>query len=280
MITFDQSSCNGCGLCVKICHEHCMTLEENNIHIDRDVCSHCCQCVAVCPTRALEWDGKKPVPFDKNNLPSPEQIDELLMQRRTIRFFKKEKVDREDIEKIINLGNYAPTHSPVFRTIAVDDDLIFELIDGEVYRNNKKIYRYLFKPKIMRWMVKRFGGVYLSEFNKARPKLESSLEHGCAYPNRPPVLLFVVGDKRIPLMMESAQYVLYNMMLAAQARGLGCRNLVGNQMFLTKNKKVRRRLGLKKHERIFGFMGVGYPAVKFSNKVRGREMPVQWNAIP
>jgi nitroreductase len=200
------------------------------------------------------------------------------MERRTIRFFKKDKVDRSDIEGVIDLGNFAPSHSPSFRTVAVDDDRIIERIDWEVYRNNKKIYQYLFKHKIMRWLVKRFGSVYLSEFNKARPKLERSLEHECAYPNLPPIFVFVVGDKRIPLMIESAQYVLYNMMLAAQVRGLGCRNLVGNQMFLTKNKRVRRMLGIRKHERIFGFMGLGYPAVKFSNKFQGRDMPVQWNA--
>lgn len=276
MITIYQNSCNSCGLCVKICHEHCMTLKENNIQIDHDVCSHCCQCVAVCPTRALGWNGEKPIPFNKKNLPSPEQINELLMERRTIRFFKKDKIDRKDIEKVINLGNFAPSHSPTFRTIAVDDNKIIKQIDREVYHNNKKIYRYLFKPKIMKWLVKMVSGVYQYEFNKAKSKLESSLEHECAYPNRPPVLIFVVGDKRIPLMMESAQYVLYNMMLAAQVRGLGCRNLVGNQMFLTKNKKIRRILGIIKHERIFGFMGIGYPAIKFSNKFQGRDMPVQW----
>jgi nitroreductase len=226
---------------------------------------------------ALGWEGEKPISFNKNNLPSPEQIDELLMERRTIRFFKNEKVGRKLIDEIINLGNYAPSHSPSHRSIAVDDNTIIELIDQEVYRQNKKIYKYIFKPKIIQWLVKRLGGVYESEFDKARPKLENSMKNGCAYLNRPPVFIFVVGDKRIPLMTESAQYVLYNMMLATQVRGLGCRNLVGNQMFLTKNKKIRHILGLVKHERIFGLVGIGNPAIKFSNKVIGRKMSIQWN---
>jgi len=126
-------------------------------------------------------------------------------------------------------------------------------------------------------LAKQLGGVYKPEFDKARSKLEHSMKHGCAYLSRPPAFIFLVGDKRTPLMTESAQYVLYNMMLAALVRGLGCRNLVGNQMFLTRNKKIRYILGLAKHERIFGLMGIGYPAIKFSNKVMGKKMPIQWN---
>jgi len=276
MITISQKSCNGCGLCVKICHEHCMTLEEGKVQIDYKVCSLCCQCIAVCPTSAVEWNEEKPIPFNKNNLPSPEQIDELFMERRTIRLFKKETVDRKLINEIINLGNYAPSHSPTFRSIAVDDMMILNMVDQEVYHYNRKIYKYLFRPKIIKWLATRLGGVYQAEFNKARTKLENSMKNGCAYLNRPPVFIFVVGDKRIPLMTESAQYVLYNMMLAAQVRRLGCRNLVGNQMFLTRNKKIRCVLGLAKHERIFGLMGIGYSAIKFSNKVIGKKMPIQW----
>jgi ferredoxin len=48
-------------------------------------------------------------------------------------------------------------------------------------------------------------------------------------------------------------------------------------MILNRSKAVRSRLQLGKHERIFGTLGLGYPAVRFSNKVRGRALPIQWN---
>ena len=35
---------------------------------------------------------------------------------------------------------------------------------------------------------------------------------------------------------------------------------------LHRSKAVRKRLGLEKHERIFGTLGLGYPAVRFRNK--------------
>jgi hypothetical protein len=39
---------------------------------------------------------------------------------------------------------------------------------------------------------------------------------------------------------------------------------------------VRRRLGLGRHERILGQLDLGYPAVRFRNKVRGKALPVTW----
>ena len=93
----------------------------------------------------------------------------------------------------------------------------------------------------------------------------------------PPVIIFIVGDRRVPLSMESAQYALYNMDLYARTRGLGCRNLVGNQMFLNRSKVFRKSLKMEKHEKIFATMGLGYSAKKFRNKVIGKQMKIQWN---
>jgi hypothetical protein len=65
--------------------------------------------------------------------------------------------------------------------------------------------------------------------------------------------------------------------LYARTKGLGCRNLVGNQMFLNKNKTIRTLFQLNKNEKIFATFGIGYPSKRFRNKVMGRKMKIQWN---
>lgn len=115
------------------------------------------------------------------------------------------------------------------------------------------------------------------EYLKAKPNLETVLESGRSFRTPPVAPIFVIGDKRIPLSEASAQYAIYNMSLYAQVKGIGSRNLAGNQMILNRRKAIRRRLGLEKHERILGTLGLGYPAVKFRNKVRGKEYNIQWN---
>jgi nitroreductase/NAD-dependent dihydropyrimidine dehydrogenase PreA subunit len=276
MVLIEQEKCDACELCVLICHEHCMSIGDGGVEIDHPFCSSCCQCVAVCPRQALSWNGVAPEPYESTRLPKPEQLEELLMERRTVRRFRTNPVPRELIREITECAVHAPSHSPSFRIIAIEDKETLDLIDREVTRYSRKIYRYLFQPKLMQWLIQRVPSVYRKEFLKAKPKLEKLIKTGCAYQNPAPLLIFMVGDRRIPLMLESAQYGLYSMMLHAQLKGIGCRNLVGNQMFLTKNKRIRKPLGLKRHERIFAVMGMGYPAIKFRNKVLGRQIPLQW----
>ncbi len=45
----DRDNCTGCGLCVKNCAHHAITLDaQRKAVIDHDLCTGCCQCVAVC----------------------------------------------------------------------------------------------------------------------------------------------------------------------------------------------------------------------------------------
>ncbi len=277
MIVVDKDKCGGCGSCVKICHEHCITLVDDRVSIDYQFCSTCTQCIAVCPQRALSWNHVPPVAYDKARLPSPEQVDELFKERRTIRHFKSDKIDRALLEEIVGYSVYAPTHNFNFRAIVVDDEEITGLIDAVIMRFTSRLYHFLYAPKIVYKLLRRIAPAYEPEYVRARPKLENTLERGCTFQSPPVALVFVVGDRRVPLSEPSAQYALYNMSLYAQVKGIGCRNLVGNQTILNRSNAVRKRLGLEKHERIFGTLGLGYPAVKFRNKVRGKSMNVQWN---
>lgn len=277
MIIIDNDKCNGCGLCVQICHEYCIKLDNGIIQIYYRFCSTCTQCIAICPRQALSWDHSQPVAYDKKKLPTSLQLDELFKERRTIREFKKENVERELLEEIVEYGIYAPTHNFDMRSIIVDDNSIIEQIDKVIYNFNSRLYKFLYKPKIMHTLIKVISPAREFEYLKARPKLENSLKRKKAFKSVPAALVFIVADKRIPLSLESAQYALYNMDLYARTKGIGCRNLVGNQMILNKSRLLRHLLRLKKNEKIFATMGLGYPAIGFKNKVVGKKMKIQWN---
>jgi nitroreductase len=231
----------------------------------------------VCPRQALSWDNSPPVPFDKKQFPTSSQLDELFKERRTIRDFKKKRIERALLEEIVNYGIYAPTNNFNMRVIIVDDNQLIEQFDRVIYNFGSKLYSFLYKPKIISAIIKFITPTRRFEYLKAKPKLEKSIERGRAFKSFPAALVFIIADKRIPLSLESAQYALYNMDLFARSKGIGCRNLVGNQMILNKSKLVRNLLGLEKHKKIFATMGLGYPAIKFRNKVVGKKMKIQWN---
>jgi nitroreductase/NAD-dependent dihydropyrimidine dehydrogenase PreA subunit len=273
MIVADKDKCTGCGLCVKICHEHCMVLTDDTISINYDLCSTCTQCIAVCPQQAISWDGVPPVAYDKTRLPSPEQLDELFKERRTIRFFKKDRVDRAILKEIVGYGIYAPTNNYNLRAIVVDDQEIIEALDLILMQFVSRVYKVVFKPRIVFNLIRRITPALDP---KDKVKMENALERGYAF-HRPPAIVFIVGDKRIALSEASAQYALYNMILYAQAKGIGSCLWGAAEISLDRNKAARKRLGLGKHEHILGALGLGYPAVKFANKVEGKTLSIQWN---
>ena len=149
-------------------------------------------------------------------------------------------------------------------------------MDKRIFRVSSHIYKWLYKPRIIQRIIKFLAPGSEHEYLKAKPKLEASLARGRNFRTRVPAIVFIVAEKGLPLTLESAQYALYNIDLYARTRGLGCRNLVGNQMFLN-TKKFRKSIGLKKRERIYGTMALGYPAIKFRNKVNGKKISIQWN---
>lgn len=274
MIVVDKDKCTGCGLCVKICHEHCMALTDDKLSINYELCSTCTQCIAVCPQQALSWDGVGPVAYDKTRLPSPEQLDELLKERRTIRFFRRDKIDRTLLEEIVGYGIYAPTNNYALRAIVVDNAEIIEELEQIILQFVSRIYKLFMKPKLVFNLIRR---VTPALDPKDKVKIEEALERGYTLSSNPAAVVFIVGDKRIALSEASAQYALYNMIFYAQAKGIGSCLRGTGQIFLDRIGASRERLGLKKYEHILGTVLLGYPAVRFANKVEGKTMSIQWN---
>lgn len=239
------------------------------------MCSTCAQCIAACPSRALSWDSIPPAAFDRQRLPAPEQLDELFRERRSIRLFKRQKIDRSLLEEIARYGTYAPTHAFNLRIIIVDEETLIELLDQAIVANCRWIYNLAYRVKVGGLLTGWFG--YAEEMDKARPKIEATLKLGHAFHSMPTAFIFVVGNKKVPLSTDSAQYALANMMYYAQVKGVGTCLWANGPLFIDKHRLARRQLGILPTERIFGAMYMGYPAVRFSNKVGRKMMDVCWN---
>jgi len=277
-IVVDKDRCTGCGLCAEICHQGCIALSDDATdtapRIDHELCSTCTQCIAICPHRALSWNNVLAVAYDDTHLPSAEQLDELFKERRTVRFFKPDKIDRALLKEIVGYGIYAPTNNYALRAVVVDAQAIMEELDRIILQYVSRIYHLFFRPKIVFNLLRMITPAAQS---KDKVKMESDLERGHTFDNPPAAIVFIVGDSRIALSEASAQYALYNMILYAQVKGIGSRLKGTGQIFLDRSKFARRRLGLQKHEHILGTLEVGYPAVRFRNKVEGKTLSIQWN---
>jgi nitroreductase/NAD-dependent dihydropyrimidine dehydrogenase PreA subunit len=275
MITLEAEKCSQCGLCADLCHESCIQLTESGPLIDHRVCSTCTQCVAACPKQALAWNGDAPISFERQRLPTAEQLDELFKERRSIRRFKRKKIEQPLLEEIARYGFFAPTHNFNLRVIIVDDESLINTLDQVIVANCRRIHRLAYQLKAAEILAGWFG--FAGEMNRARPKIEATIRNGHAFHSMPTAFILIIGDKKTPLSEPSAQYALANMMYYAQVKGVGTCLWANGPMFIDKNRAVRRQLGIQPNERIYGAMYMGYPAVRFSNKVTGKPSAIQWN---
>jgi hypothetical protein len=159
------------------------------------------------------------------------------------------------------------------RAIVVDDEDTIEDPDTIIQGWNVRIYNTFYRPRVVYALLRRFWPK--RDYLQAKPKLEAALEAGRAI-RQLAAMIFIVGDRRTPLSVDSAQFALYNIMLYAQARKIRSCLWGPGRLFLNKNRAARERLGLGKHERIFGSVLLGYPAVRFRNKVEGKALSIQW----
>ena len=105
--------CIGCGRCVSVCPSFVLEMVERRSQVVRgDWCIGCGHCGAVCPTGAILHEG---VSFEmrpnKGDTPaaSPEVLELLLRERRSVRDYTRTPVPEEVLDKILDAGRYAPT---------------------------------------------------------------------------------------------------------------------------------------------------------------------------
>ena len=117
LITIDQAKCNQDGICVAECPARIIRLESKKDYPTptpdfKDNCLKCGHCVTVCPTGALSLDWLSPEdckPIKQKLFVTPEQAEQFLCGRRSIRVFKEQTVDRTILEKLLEIACSAPS---------------------------------------------------------------------------------------------------------------------------------------------------------------------------
>jgi nitroreductase len=252
-----------------------MALIEGRLEIEVELCSTCTQCIAVCPAQALSWDGVPSVRYVEGRCATPEQLDELLKQRRTVRQYKATPVERELLEEVVAYGIYAPTNHYHLRALLIDDPEMLDRLQASGLRALKLLYNLFYRAKPVFALLSRLTPAMQA---KDKVKIEAGLARGKAF-TQAPALVLIVGDASIAHAEASAHYALYNLILAAQVRGLGSTISGGIRLLLNPQRATRQMLGLRRGERILAALYLGYPAVRFRNKVEGKRLPIEWVGI-
>ncbi len=151
----DVEECIGCGQCKSVCI-------RDNIEID-DVayetgsnCFECGHCMAICPTNAVtlkifKGREKRIVEYNSNKIPLDyDDLLNFLKQRRSMRWFKKKKIDKDTFNKLIEGAYYSPSAQN-------QQDVEFVVLDNKLNDFMKHVYDIIKVEEDQFFRIKEFG---------------------------------------------------------------------------------------------------------------------------
>jgi nitroreductase/NAD-dependent dihydropyrimidine dehydrogenase PreA subunit len=297
-ITVDLEKCTGCGLCVQNCPFSCLEMDETTETKhpkmrDEYICMSCSNCIIACPKEALSigqcfevkggfFDtGFSPIkmplePKDADGNPAEwTVVERTILERRSVRNYKKTPVPDTFIRRVLEAGRFAPSggnHQPWKFTVVTDPEFIAQL-EGACQAVWAGMYPVFTNDDAVINMV---GVVPTGVFD---PRTQRGLR-GIALKELPvffnaPALIFMGGHVKLNDAPTAIGICGENMNLAACALGLGaCWTNFGKAVNFI--PEIKAKLGFDENWQVESVLALGYPKFKQAGLVARQYRPVAW----
>jgi NAD-dependent dihydropyrimidine dehydrogenase PreA subunit/nitroreductase len=280
-LTIDQNKCNACGVCVEICKDFSLYIENDKLLVSKTPlfgCIGCGQCAAVCPTGAIIVEGrtlslddfiKQPLKQERANY---DTFLNLLVSRRSVRDYKDKEIPDEIIQNILNAAVTAPMGLPpsdvgvlIFKGREKVREFSFDFI--EALKKMKKFFSpfmlAIMKPFLKRAdyeLTKSFIVPLIDFFEKSKESKKNYLLY-----DAPLAVYFYnsgYADPADPYI--TATYA----MLAAHSLGLGCCMIGSIAPFLKHMKGFKEKHNIPENSKDGIFLIFGYPKYKYQKAIK------------
>lgn len=285
-VDINKDLCTSCGLCVKVCHGH-LILKDTEIAVNKDSpfgCIQCGLCMISCPHDAINVTANglsRDLVFElDNHLPDYKAINALFKKRRSIRKFKRQEIDRETIDKIIDSGTTSPISIPPseIKVLVISGFDKMETFKQDLYIGFENVLKFfnplmlaLFRPmlgKIQHELMKDFVIPLAKTTLAAKERGEDHLFYNA------PAVIIVYGsdysDKEDAILAASFASI------GAEALGLGTCIIGSVAPLLERNKKLRAKYGIKNTDKIYTAFIAGYPDIKYTKGITRKFLDVNY----
>ena len=115
LFSVDQTKCSRDGLCVMECPMRIISMNGNvpePVENAEKLCINCGHCVAVCPHGALSLQTmpvEQCLSLQGSWRIPPEQMEQLLKGRRSVRLYRGKAVERRILEQVLDFARFAPS---------------------------------------------------------------------------------------------------------------------------------------------------------------------------
>lgn len=249
LITLYQDKCIRCGLCVAVCPAQVLKMSTNGPEeINADACMACGHCVAVCPREAID---NSRTPLSKQTgikLPKlkPDEAENFLRSRRSIRSYNDQPVPREKLTALVNVAHYAQSGHNLqgISYLIIDDrkilDQAVELVIQEFEKDN----------------------VSSSFITRYRENGIDTILRGA------PSLILALADENFPRGRENSIISLTYLELYAQSENLGsCWAGMFERIAMKDNSPITKLFQIPSDKKITGAVMVGYPKYSYARLV-------------
>lgn len=284
VVEVDQDQCTLCGLCVKVCKGAPLYIEDKIVKVDNNRvfgCIACGQCMAICPRKAIQVTGRDMTPDDAIELPTMgecanyESLISLMLSRRSVRNYKKKRIEKELIEKILEAAATSPNGlgSTDVEVLVLDGNEKVEEFTLDIINVLKK-NTWLFSPVMLKCYrpfigkemydsLESFASTAISTFIGKYDRDENWLTYSA------PLALFFhtspYGDPADPYI--PATYA----MLTAQSLGLGsCLLGTPNLLLNIFGRKIKDKYGIPRKNKNGIMLVIGYPEIKYHFALKRR----------
>ncbi len=271
LLIVDESKCKQDGICAEICPSRIIGMggKDKYPRIPERLevgCIQCGHCVSVCPHGALDHrrvSSASCPPIDSALTIDENQAEQFLRSRRSIRVFRDQAVEKEKIQRLIEIARCAPTagnSQPVSWRVVTDRqtlertaDLTAEFLQNAIDTRPKGDY-----PVYYPAMVKGH-----------KAGLDPIIR-------RAPVLLVASTPEMRSNGTVDISLAFSYLELMAPTIGLGTcwAGLVYSALF--NDIRVRELLGLPEDAAHFYSMLLGYPKYKFQRLPTRRSPKIDW----
>ncbi|MBI5843207.1 MAG: nitroreductase family protein [Deltaproteobacteria bacterium] len=284
VVLIDRKECSDCGLCAGVCKGGVLTINEKRVLVAADTalggCFGCGQCMAVCPNRCIEVTGRDLSPGDMIHLPekedraSWEELQNLMLSRRSVRDFADKEIPDEILNKVLDAAAAAPMGIPPtdlevlcisgrqnVRTFAFD---LIEMMD----KSKWMLYPLTIAP--MRFLMGKETSEVMSKFILPVIKvLKEKMRAGedWLFYGAPTVLFFHTSPYADP--QDPAIAATFSM-LAAQSLGLGTCMIGTVGPFLKYSNELKKKYGISKRNQMGVALIMGYPRIKYHRAIKRR----------
>jgi nitroreductase/Pyruvate/2-oxoacid:ferredoxin oxidoreductase delta subunit len=268
----EESKCISCGLCVTVCPSFVLEMRNKKAEVVRGTwCIGCDHCGAVCPTEAILHNGssERESRLETGPVPSPEALQRLFLERRSLRVYKKEPVPDTLLKQILDAGNDAPTGSnsqSVNYILLTSPEKINQLREMTINFYGRIFSRLQnwFGSLILSWMA---GAKTVENLRESLPKFEYAFkkmkEGGDRLFYHAPVMVLTHAESWDSSSSFNCSSALYQCSLMAQSLGLGCcfNGILVNAV--NHSRKIKGWLGIPADHACYAAMTLGYPDVRY-----------------